>query len=157
MSVRAGDGQGMTEVIDRGGLTARYRPEVERFLRFCCVGGVGFCVNAAVLAGLVHLFGVGPIAAWLVSCAVGILTTFELNRRWAFRAAGAERYGTALAVYVGVQSLGLACNFVIYSACYLLLPAPLNAPLLCLVAASGAAMMLNYAGASRVVFRAGMR
>jgi putative flippase GtrA len=147
----------MTEIVDHGPVPARYRQEGERFLRFCCVGGVGLCVNAAALAILVHVLDVDPIAAWLLSCSAGIVTTFELNRRWAFRGAGSERYGTALATYVGVQSLGLACNFVVYSACYLLLPEPLNAPLLCLMAASGAAMALNYAGASRVVFRARAR
>ena len=35
----------------------------------------------------------------------------------------------------------------------MLLPPPLNAPFPCLVAASAAALAVNYAGASRVVFR----
>ena len=125
-----------------------------RFLRFCCVGGAGFCVDAAALMGLVHAAGVDPIPARLLSAVAAILTTFELNRRWAFRGVGARRYGAALAAYAGVQSLGLGCNVAVYTGCYLLLPPPLDAPLLCLVAASAAALLVNYAGASRVVFRA---
>ncbi|RYC30250.1 GtrA family protein [Lichenibacterium minor] len=130
------------------------RGEGERFLRFCCVGGIGFCVDAAMLLAFVHLLGSDPIVARLPSAACGILTTFELNRRWAFRGAAIQSYGAALAVYVGVQSLGLACNMAVYTACYLLLPRPFGTPLVCLAAAAGTAMLINYAGASRVVFRA---
>ena len=130
------------------------RAEGGRFLRFCCVGGVGFCVDALALLSLVHLLGIDPLAARLPAAACGILTTFELNRRWAFRGAATQGYWAALAAYAGVQSLGLACNVAVYSACYLLLPGSLGAPLVCLAAASAASMLLNYAGASRVVFRA---
>lgn len=129
------------------------RAEGGRFLRFCCVGGVGFCVDALALLGFIHLCGLDPLAARLLSAMAGILTTFELNRRWAFRQAAAQGYWAALAVYVGVQGLGLACNVAVYAGCYLLLPRPLNAPLFCLAAASGSAMLVNYAGTSRVVFR----
>ena len=141
-------------VRGRGAAAALVRAEGAQFMRFCCVGGAGFCVNSAALMALVHVAGADPILAWPLSAVAAILTTFELNRRWAFRGAGAERYGMALAAYAGVQSLGLACNFAVYAGCYVLLPPPLNAPLLCLVAASAAALSLNYAGASRVVFRA---
>ena len=115
---------------------------------------MGFCVDALALLGFVHLLGLDPIAARMPSAVAGILTTFELNRRWAFRGAGGEGYGAALAAYAAVQSLGLCCNVAVYAGCYRLLPAPLNAPLICLTAAAGAAAMLNYAGASRMVFRA---
>ena len=130
------------------------RAEGGRFLRFCCVGGAGFCVDAVALMALVHGAGVAPVPARLMSAVVAILTTFELNRRWAFRGARARRYGAALAAYAATQSLGLGCNVAVYTGCYLLLPPPLGAPLVCLVAASAAALALNYAGASRVVFRA---
>ena len=123
------------------------------FLRFCGVGGVGFAVDALALMALIHGLGFGPIPARLVSAVMAILTTFELNRRWAFRGAGDARWGTAFAAYAGVQALGLGCNVAVYVACDLLLPWPMNAPLICLVAASAAALLVNYAGASRVVFR----
>ena len=129
------------------------RAEGGRFLRFCCVGGAGFGVDALTLMLLVHAAGLDPITARIPSAAIAILTTFELNRRWAFRGAGARRYGAALLAYAGVQSLGLACNVAVYTGFYLLLPPPLGAPLVCLVAASAAALLVNYAGASRVVFR----
>ena len=82
-----------------------------------------------------------------------MLTTFDLNRRWAFRGAGATPYWRALATYGGVQGLGFGCNVSIYTALYLALPPPFGAPMTCLVAASAAALLINYAGASRVVFR----
>ena len=124
-----------------------------QFLRFCCVGGVGFCVDALALMAAIHLLGLEPIPARFLSAVAAILTTFALNRLWAFRHARATRLWPALAAYVGVQSLGLGCNVAVYTCCYLLLPPPLNAPLICLAAAAGAALLVNYAGASRVVFK----
>ena len=124
-----------------------------QFLRFCGVGGVGFAVDALALMACIHGLGLGPIPARLASAVVAILTTFELNRRWAFRGAGSERWWAGFAAYAGVQGIGLACNVAVYVGCNLLLPPPLNAPLICLAAASGAALLVNYAGASRVVFR----
>lgn len=133
------------------------RARALQFLRFCVVGAAGFLVDAAVLLATVDLLGVDPIRARLLSFSVAVLATFELNRRWAFRNRGTKRYGAALATYLGVQGLGFACNFGIYTASYLGLPPPYDAPLLCLALASGAALVVNYVGASLLVFRSPAR
>jgi len=61
-----------------------------QLVRFAIVGGVGFIVNLAVYALLVHGFGVeyliANIAAWLVA----VTNNFVLNRHWTFDA-GAGR------------------------------------------------------------------
>ena len=124
-----------------------------QFLRFCAVGAIGFIVDAGVLLIEVHAFGVDPIWGRLMSFSVAVLTTFEFNRCWAFRRQGDHPYLAALASYLGVQGLGFACNFGIYTVLYLALPPRYNAPLLCLAVASLIALTVNYAGASLVVFR----
>ncbi len=90
----------------------------------------------------------------LLSFSIAVLVTFELNRRWAFKQGAAKPYWAALSTYLAVQGIGFACNFGIYAVLYLTLPLSYDAPLLCLAIASAAALLVNYAGASLVVFRA---
>lgn len=124
-----------------------------RFLRFCVVGGVGFCVDAAILLTLIHLFGAGPMWGRIGSFSVAVLATFEMNRAWAFRGSATQGFWHAFSRYLVVQGFGFCCNFLIYAALYVALPSPFNDPLLCLVAASGCALLINYAGTSHLVFR----
>ena len=117
------------------------------------VGGVGFCVDAVVLQILVGTEGMNPLAARFISFGCAVLATFELNRRWAFADAVPRPYFRRLATYLGVQGVGFIFNLGAYSAAYLLLPAPLNAPVLSLAYASVLALLVNFAGARFVVFR----
>ncbi len=61
-----------------------------QLVRFGVVGGVGFAVNLAVYALLVHFVGVdyrvASVAAWLVA----VLNNFVLNRHWTFDARGGQ-------------------------------------------------------------------
>ncbi len=61
-----------------------------QLVRFGLVGAVGFVVNLAVFALLVHGFGVqyliANVAAWLVA----VLNNFILNRHWTFDAKGGQ-------------------------------------------------------------------
>lgn len=128
------------------------RADLAQFARFATVGVVGFCVDGGVLLLLVRVFGTDPILGRLLSFAVAVVATYALNRAWAFR----DRVGflRGLRLYLGVQSLGFACNFAVYSALLLVVPPPWNAPIACLAVASAAALVVNYVGAKLVVFRA---
>jgi putative flippase GtrA len=57
-----------------------------QLVRFGLVGGVGFVVNVAVYAALVHGAGleyrVASVAAWLIA----VINNFVLNRHWTFDA-----------------------------------------------------------------------
>lgn len=124
-----------------------------RFLRFCVVGGVGFCVDAAVLTVLIHVFDADPMWGRIGSFSIAVLATFVLNRTWAFRGSAIRGFWPDFSRYLLVQGFGFVCNFLVYAALYVVLPPPFNEPLLCLVAASGCALLINYAGASHLVFR----
>ncbi len=135
-------------------MTVARRDDIAEFLRFCIVGAVGFIVDAGVLMLCIHLLGQDAVSGRLVSFAFAVMATFELNRRWAFQRGGHGTYLATLAAYLGVQGLGFLCNLGIYTLLYVTLPRPFNAPLSCLVVASALALVVNYAGARLVVFRA---
>jgi putative flippase GtrA len=115
--------------------------EVALFLRFSAVGAAGSVVKA------------DPIAARLLSFGVAVTVTFHFNRRWAL---GAVRHGSAyaaFATYLSVQSVGLLCNIITYTALILLLPETIITPLVCVAFASAAALFVNYGGVRRLVFK----
>ncbi len=133
--------------------TAANIPRLLQFLRFCVVGATGFVVDAGVLLIELHAFSVDPIWGRLVSFSVAVLTTFELNRNWAFKTIHHQPYMAAFMSYLGVQGVGFVCNFGIYTILYVTLPPGYNAPLFCLAVGSLIALTVNYAGASLIVFR----
>ncbi len=57
-----------------------------QLVRFGLVGGVGFMVNLAVYALLVHAVGVQYLAASVVAWLVAVANNFVLNRHWTFDA-----------------------------------------------------------------------
>jgi putative flippase GtrA len=57
-----------------------------QLVRFGLVGGVGFVVNLAVYALLVHALGVQYLAASVVAWLVAVANNFVLNRQWTFDA-----------------------------------------------------------------------
>lgn len=124
-----------------------------RFIRFCVIGMIGFVVDALVLFFVVHVSGINPLGARLISFAVAVLVTFELNRRWTFASQGGGTYWSQIAGYVGVQSVGFSCNLGVYTAMYLLLRPASGALFVALCVASAVALFVNYMGAAAVVFR----
>ncbi len=127
--------------------------EVALFLRFSAVGAIGFMVDAGLLLLIVHAFKAGPIAARLLSFGVAVTVTFHCNRRWAL---GAVRQGSAYAAfltYLSVQSVGLLCNIITYTALMLLLPNTILTPVACVAFASAGALLVNYGGVRRLVFK----
>lgn len=122
---------------------------MKRLLAFAIAGGLGFVVDAAVLALLLRLTVLGPFAARIISIAVAMAATWIINRTFTFGPSGrslaaeGSRYG----------AVGLAAalfNYVVYSALLLIVPG--LSPFLALLAASASAMTASYLGYSRLVF-----
>jgi putative flippase GtrA len=57
-----------------------------QLVRFGVVGGVGFLVNLAVYALLVHVVGLQYLLASVPAWLVAVANNFVLNRRWTFDA-----------------------------------------------------------------------
>ncbi|MDR3174925.1 MAG: GtrA family protein [Desulfovibrio sp.] len=84
-----------------------------RFLLFCCSGALAFCVDYAILRGLVFL-GMAHWVARVVSFAAAATTTWQFNSRVTFARAQARLSG--LAGWLGYMSTALAGGIVNYIA-----------------------------------------
>jgi len=125
------------------------RSEATRFLRFAFVGGVGFLIDAGLLALLHHGMGIDPFSSRLISICVSAFTTWRLNRHVTFgeshlsQTSEGMRYGLVAAATAGFNYLVYALLIVIFPALW---------PVAAAAFATLAAMLFSYAGYSRFVF-----
>ncbi len=146
---------GMWERVRAQPVIGRFLPPLDgHFMRFCCVGGLGFVIDFTVLKTVVHL-GLNPIAARCVSFSVAVVATWLVNRAWTFKEHSTP--GGSLirefAGYLAVQSVGFAANFSVYSAMVIGISA-LNGRLLPpAVAGTVVGLVVNYLGVKHLVFR----
>lgn len=115
---------------------------------FALAGALAFLVDAGVTAGLTAL-GAGPVPARAPAVAAAMVTTFAINRRYAFAASG-RGIAAEFARYVAVSAAGAAVNFAAYLAASALLTrfglAPTLAAPIAVAVGSGAGMFANYFG-----------
>lgn len=120
---------------------------------FAIAGGAGFVVDTAVLYLLKG--ALGPYGARVVSFLFGVLTTWIINRSFAFRAQRADHLPIwrEFLHYLGAMILGGAVNYAVYAA--LVATVPLFAEYLVLAVAGGVAagMVVNFLLADRLVFK----
>src|ERR1035437_4231305 len=68
-------------------ITARIKELVfGPFGKFLVVGGLGFIIQAVILRVLVEIFKVDPSVASMIGAVVAILSNFNLNNLWTFKA-----------------------------------------------------------------------
>ena len=115
----------------------------EGFPAFVVVGGIGFIIDASILAILVHGYGWGDYTARIVSFAVAVTATWYLDRR--------SEYSR----YLAVQLTGMAINFLVYSLCIANVEIMDQWPVLALGVGSAVALFFNFAGARLFVFHGG--
>ncbi len=118
-----------------------------KIIRFLCVGGLGFCVDAGVLGALLY-FGISPIGARIVSIGCAIMTTYLLNRHFSFKPAPTKNPDEALR-YVLVSLYSACLNYGVYVLCLGLMP-----PHVAMCFGVGAGMALNFIGYNFWVFSA---
>lgn len=115
---------------------------------FALAGGLGFIVDAGVTTALAGV-GAGPVAARAPAIVLALLTTFVINRRFAFAPSG-RGLAAEFARYVAVSAAGAAINIAAYLiAAAVLTRAGLSAPSaapLAVAIGSGAGMVANYLG-----------
>jgi putative flippase GtrA len=122
------------------------------FPAFVVVGGIGFVVDATILAVLVHGYSWGDYTARLVSFAVAVTVTWYLNRRYVFAAGRTARKHSEYTRYLLVQGTGMAINFLVYSLCIASNELMDRWPVLALAVGSAVALFFNYAGSRIFVF-----
>ena len=122
------------------------------FVRFVVVGGLGFCMDAALLQVFLRLglgYYTGRIPSFLIACAV----TWVVNRLWTFKAGRQAGKVRQAALYLGVQCVGWATNLTVYALCLLLLPQLKSLILIPLALGAGAGMVVNFLGSKHLAFR----
>jgi putative flippase GtrA len=84
----------------------RARRNWEQLAKFCVVGAVGYGINLAVYATLIH-FGLHYLAAATCSFLVAVTSNYTWNRVWTFhdRRAGVAAQGVRFFI-VSIASLG---------------------------------------------------
>jgi putative flippase GtrA len=154
---------GMWERVRAQPVIGRFLPPLDgHFMRFCCVGGLGFVVDFSVLKavlGLAELLGAdatslfAKVAGRLASFSVAVVATWVVNRSWTF-AGHASPHASLLAEFGGyltVQSVGFAANLAAYTGMLAAFPALGLFP--AMVVGTAAGMVINYLGAKHLVFR----
>jgi putative flippase GtrA len=83
-------------------------------VRFICVGGTAFVLDAVIVWGLTHL-GLSAYVARVISLCVSITFTFMLNRLLTFSAKGPVTL-TEVGAYIGASLIGIGINYGVYAA-----------------------------------------
>ena len=136
----------------KAALLAKADPE---FVRFVVVGGLGFCMDAALLQVFLRLglgYYTGRIPSFLIACAV----TWMVNRLWTFKAGRQASKVRQAALYLGVQCVGWTTNLTIYALCLLAFPQLKSLILIPLVLGAAGGMVVNFLGSKHLAFRAPM-
>jgi len=126
---------------------------VNRVLPFAIAGLFGYLADAAMLSLSLGLLG--PVGGRMLSFACGVLTTWLINRHFAFADHAAQvgkRY--ELLRYVLAMLPGGGINWLIYGLAMTALPSSGWRPAIAVAAGSLAGMVVNLVAADKLVFRA---
>ncbi|MES2152169.1 MAG: GtrA family protein [Pseudomonadota bacterium] len=123
-----------------------------QFWRFGLSGIAGLGADVAVLYIALAL-GSGYFPGRAISFLVAVFVTWQLNRRFAFRAAAGASSWDQWWRYLGAMAGGGAVNYVVYGAAIITLPPGPALPLYAVALGSLAGMCINFAAARSMVFR----
>lgn len=123
-----------------------------RILPFALAGAIGFVVDAGVLLLAAPLFG--PLGGRLLSFAAAVLTTWLINRKFAFADKAAESgKGREFLRYFGAMLPGAAVNWLAYGIVVTLAGESAIGLTLAVAAGSLCGMAANLIAADRLAFR----
>ncbi|MDO8954803.1 MAG: GtrA family protein [Gammaproteobacteria bacterium] len=122
-----------------------------QFFRFGLVGGIGFIVDAGILALFIYGLHCNAIKSRLVSFLIAVTVTWAFNRYFTFNANNSQKLKEWFRYFLangigGLLNLGLYSLLVIYG--YGLF----QKPLIALVIGSIAGMFFNFFMSKRYVF-----
>ena len=128
------------------------RERFRRLLAFGIAGTSGFLTDAGSLHLMITYTPLGPYMARVLSIALAMAVTWQINRNFTFERSGRTAVDEGVR-YTFVGILGAVLNYAVYAT--LIYTMPLLQPVAAVVAASLAAMVFSYFGYSRFVFRSG--
>lgn len=128
------------------------RDRLKKLAFFVVAGTSGFLTDAGSLHLLIEYSPLGPYFGRIVSIALAMFVTWQINRNATFGRSGRSAADEGVR-YAFVGILGACLNYAVYASLIFLLPG--IQPVAAVVAASLAAMAFSYFGYSRFVFREG--
>lgn len=130
--------------------SGQHASDLKRLILFGSVGVIGFAVDAALLFVAIEFAGAGPITGRFISIFGAMMTTWRLNRTFTFSITSGSSF-SEIVRYASAKAAGLVANLTIYTAIVLVTPEHAF-PLVALVVASGASLLINFALVKRYVF-----
>ncbi len=119
---------------------------------FAVAGGIAFVVDAGVLTLGTAILGLMPEIARIPSFLCAVLTTWMLNRTLTFRTTRPPRIAEFLS-YLSAMALGLAINYAVFVAVIRASDLATAWPVLALVPATLAGMVVNFLTSRRILDR----
>jgi putative flippase GtrA len=93
-------------------IPSSWRARVAQLLRYGSVSVIATITSLTVLVGLVATKTLAPAAANVVATFAGMVPSFELNRRWVWRASGRPSLRRQVVPFVGLSLAGLLLSTV---------------------------------------------
>lgn len=127
---------------------------MNRFLRFCVVGTVGFVIDAGILQVLVVAMHANPYAARIPSFLAAASGTWLMNRRYTFAVSHEPTRGEWLR-YVAFMVLGALVNYGAFALCIAFWAFAQAQPWLGAAVGSVAGLGVNFTASRLIFLRAG--
>ena len=128
------------------------RAALPPFIGFLLVGTGGFIVDAGTLSLYLWVVPEGFLTGRLLSFFIAVTFTWYLNRRFTFAAPEPPSF-RAWARFVAVNLIGGGVNVAVYSVLVSQSDQFRALPVLAVAMGSVAGLLVNFMGASRIVFR----
>jgi putative flippase GtrA len=123
-----------------------------QFIRFSIVGGVGFCVDTAVLYAAIFLLNTGPYFGRVLSYLVAATSTWYLNRVFTFPDSRGGHKGKEWLKFVTYSCLGGVVNYATYVIYMRNSSLSLAAPVIGEGLGACAGLLVNYTLSRHLVF-----
>ena len=120
--------------------------------QFAVIGGIGFVVDASVLAALHHGLQFDIVWSRVVSFAIAVTVTWYLNRHNTFSDRKDDRAGREWGRYAAVNTFGAALNMAIFFSLVFQFEALRKMPLIPLAIASAVVMVVNFLASKHLAF-----
>ncbi|MEM1389961.1 MAG: GtrA family protein [Pseudomonadota bacterium] len=122
---------------------------MKRLIRFVCVGGTGFIVDAGLTIGL-QAAGLDIFSSRLIAIILAMLVTWRLNRSLTFGASQTSQMREGWR-YISVATAAALLNYAVYIGLMLTIPGMIA--FLAVAAATSVSMIVSYLGYSQWVFK----
>jgi len=132
------------------------KKNLQRFILFGFVGGIGFIIDASVLTILMKSFGVNLYLSRLISFSLASLSTWLLNRLVTFskETQGTDIHSTEYFKYITVQVIGALINLLIFSLLLIQFSHLESQPVIPLAIGAIFGLLFNFIGAKTWVYPA---